>query len=49
MKYIAYRKGAPTDTTRDYELTDWNDVARFVDSFVRSAEVSMSSRRGTES
>lgn len=37
MKYIAYRQGAPTDTTRDYELTDWDDLTRFVDSFVKSA------------
>ena len=34
MKYIAYRKGGPTDTSRDYELTDWDDLMRFVDSFV---------------
>ena len=33
MKYIAYRKGAPTDTHHDYELTDWDDVARFADAF----------------
>ncbi len=38
MKYIAYRKGAPTDTTRDHELTDWADLARFVDSFVQRPE-----------
>jgi menaquinone-dependent protoporphyrinogen oxidase len=36
MKYIAYRKGAPTDTSRDYELTDWEDVGRFADAFVTS-------------
>jgi menaquinone-dependent protoporphyrinogen oxidase len=35
MKYIAYRKGAPTDTRRDYELTDWDDLGRFADSFAR--------------
>lgn len=35
MKYIAYRKGGPTDTSRDYELTDWDDLTRFVDSFAR--------------
>ena len=34
MKYIAYRKGGPTDTSRDYELTDWDDLTRFVDSLV---------------
>ncbi len=36
MKYIAYRKGCPTDTSRDYELTDWDDLRRFTDSFVES-------------
>jgi menaquinone-dependent protoporphyrinogen oxidase len=36
MKYIAYRKGAPTDTRRDYELTDWEDLAHFVDSFMQT-------------
>jgi menaquinone-dependent protoporphyrinogen oxidase len=36
MRYIAYRKGAPTDTRQDYELTDWDDVARFADAFVSS-------------
>ena len=38
MKYIAYRKGAPTDTSRDYELTDWDDLTRFVDSFVKASQ-----------
>jgi len=33
MKYIAWRKGAPTDTHHDYELTDWEDVARFAERF----------------
>jgi len=37
MKYIAYRKGAPTDTSRDYELTDWEDVGRFADAFTATA------------
>jgi len=37
MKYIAYRKGAPTDTRRDYELTDWADLAQFADTFVQAA------------
>jgi menaquinone-dependent protoporphyrinogen oxidase len=30
MKYIAWRKGQPTDTNRDYEYTDWEGLARFV-------------------
>ena len=29
MKRIARKAGAPTDTTRDHELTDWRDVDRF--------------------
>ena len=33
MKYIAYRKGAPTDTSRDHELTDWDDLGKFADRF----------------
>lgn len=37
MKYIAYRKGGPTDTSRDYELTDWDDLTRFVDSFLEDS------------
>jgi menaquinone-dependent protoporphyrinogen oxidase len=36
MKYIAYRKGASTDTSRDHELTDWADLARFADAFIKS-------------
>ena len=34
MKYIAYRKGAATDTSRDHELTDWVDLGRFIDAFL---------------
>jgi menaquinone-dependent protoporphyrinogen oxidase len=34
MKYIAYRKGQPTDTSRDYEYTDWDALGRFVDDFI---------------
>jgi len=37
MKYIAYRKGAPTDTSRDHELTDWADLAHFVEEFLASS------------
>jgi menaquinone-dependent protoporphyrinogen IX oxidase len=31
LKYVAYRKGQPTDTSTDYELTDWNALGAFVD------------------
>lgn len=37
LKYIAWRKGAPTDTTQDYELTDWAALERFADGFVEGA------------
>lgn len=37
MRYVAFRRGAPTDTRRNYELTDWNDLVRFADAFVRVA------------
>jgi menaquinone-dependent protoporphyrinogen oxidase len=30
MKRIARKNGAPTDTSRDYELTDWAALDRFV-------------------
>ena len=29
MRYIAWREGAPTDATRDYEFTDWAAVRQF--------------------
>jgi menaquinone-dependent protoporphyrinogen oxidase len=34
MKQIARRAGAPTDTSRDYEFTDWPALDRFVDDLV---------------
>jgi menaquinone-dependent protoporphyrinogen oxidase len=34
LKYIAYRKGAPTDTSTDHEFTDWQALTTFVDEFV---------------
>jgi len=36
LKYIAWRKGAPTDTSQDYELTDWAALERFADAVVGS-------------
>jgi menaquinone-dependent protoporphyrinogen oxidase len=34
MKRIARRHNAPTDTTRDHEFTNWDDVARLADGIV---------------
>jgi menaquinone-dependent protoporphyrinogen oxidase len=30
MKTIAWKAGGPTDTSRDYEFTDWATLDRFV-------------------
>jgi menaquinone-dependent protoporphyrinogen oxidase len=35
MKHIARKAGAPTDTSRDYEFTDWWALDRFVEEVVR--------------
>lgn len=37
LKYIAARRGAPTDTSRDHELTDWQALADFAESFAAGA------------
>jgi menaquinone-dependent protoporphyrinogen oxidase len=37
MKYIAWRKGAPTDASQDYELTDWDDLGQFADNVLEEA------------
>jgi len=36
MKRIAKKAGAPVDTTRDYEFTDWTKLDLLVDEFVAS-------------
>jgi menaquinone-dependent protoporphyrinogen oxidase len=35
MKRIARQHGQPTDTSRDYEFTNWDEVARVADEVVR--------------
>ncbi len=35
LKLIAKQKGAPTDTSRDWELTDWAALDAFVQRFMR--------------
>lgn len=37
MKRIARKAGAPTDTSRDYEFTDWSALDRFVDDLAERA------------
>lgn len=36
MKLIAKKTGAPVDTTRDYEFTDWTKLDRLVDDVIES-------------
>lgn len=35
MRMIVGIAGGETDTTRDYEYTDWDAVERFVDAFAQ--------------
>lgn len=44
MKYIALRKGGPTDTSQDWELTDWDARTAFADSLFEEMESDRSSR-----
>ena len=37
MRFIAWREGAPTDTSRDYEFTDWAAVRQFALDFASDA------------
>jgi menaquinone-dependent protoporphyrinogen oxidase len=37
LKYIAWRRGAPTDASQDWELTDWDALETFVKRFANSA------------
>jgi menaquinone-dependent protoporphyrinogen oxidase len=36
MKRISQEKGGPTDTSRDYEFTNWESVAHFAEDFLRT-------------
>lgn len=38
LKRIARAEGLPEDTSRDYELTDWDSVDHFVEDFLRLLE-----------
>ncbi len=39
MKLIAKRQGGDTDTSRDHEYTDWDDLRHFVEEFVAAARL----------
>jgi menaquinone-dependent protoporphyrinogen oxidase len=39
MRMIARQRGQSTDTSKDTEYTDWNDVEEFVDEFLANAGI----------
>lgn len=41
MKKIAAKAGGDTDTSRDYEYTDWDDLKNFGRDFVRNNKLSL--------
>ena len=50
MKRIAAKAGGDTDTTRDYEYTDWQDLRSFAEQFgVLAARHATASARATVS
>lgn len=38
MKRIAKERGAPVDTSRDWEMTDWEKLSAFLDRFAAEAQ-----------
>ena len=39
MRRIAKKEGGPVDVTRDHELTDWKELAEFVEGFVLEVDM----------
>jgi menaquinone-dependent protoporphyrinogen oxidase len=39
LRYIAYRRGQPTDTSQDYELTDWTALQDLTDAFSADLQI----------
>jgi len=39
MKLIARHQGGDTDTSRDHEYTDWDELTRFVDEFLAATSL----------
>jgi menaquinone-dependent protoporphyrinogen oxidase len=44
MKRISKAEGGPTDTSRDYEMTDWASLDRFADEIASSLDATACSR-----
>jgi menaquinone-dependent protoporphyrinogen oxidase len=43
MRHIARKEGGPTDTSRDYEVTDWTVVSALASDIVRQTEARLAS------
>ena len=41
MRRIAARRGGPTDTPRDHELTDWDGLAKFIDTLIAAPSAAL--------
>lgn len=44
MRRIAERHGGDTDTSRDHEYTDWDDMTRFIDEFLAAVPLQEEAR-----
>jgi menaquinone-dependent protoporphyrinogen oxidase len=49
MKIISRRKGGPTDTSQDYEMTDWEAVDRFAEQLAETLSNKPRPRQGAQS
>ena len=47
MRLIARRQGGDTDTTRDHQYTDWDDLTRFVEEFLAATSLQEGGRPST--
>ncbi len=44
VKFIVMKRGEALDMERDYEFTDWNVLADFIDEFLAAAETAVSAK-----
>ena len=45
VKFIVMKRGEALDMERDYEFTDWNVLADFIDEFVAAAETAIAGKQ----
>jgi len=49
VKRIARKEGSPTDTSRDYEFTDWAGLDKFVEDFASEIRKAATARKAIAS